>query len=150
MAHHQHSTSPHVTSKGTFSERASATNIPVRVEWLRQGGRAPSEVSERPRWQSTPRPARIRCIALHIAFQSQFRRLFSLCRYLIVNEHCGVVANCDHPSEWVHWVNQQNVNRSGSHTQGSICTRHFVHHICLCYSHKICCLIMWHALFRYL
>jgi len=26
---------------------------------------------------------------------------------------------CDHMSEWVHWVHQQNVNRSGSHMQTS-------------------------------
>jgi len=128
----------------------SAKNISVRAEWLRQSGRAPSEPSETPRWQTTPRPAPIRRVALHIALRSRFRRFFSLCRYPIVNEHCGVVANCDHTSEWVHWVHQQNVNRSGSHTQGSISTKYFVYHIRLCYSHKIRYLIIWHALFKYL
>jgi len=38
--------------------------------------------------------------------------------------------------------------RSGSY--GSISRRHAVHHICLCYSHKIPCLILWPALFKYL
>jgi len=128
----------------------SAKNITVRAEWLCQSGRAPSEPSETPRWKTTPRPAPIRRVALHIAPRSQFRRFFSLCRYPIVNEHCGVVANCDHTSDWVHWVHQQNVNRSGSHMQGCISTRHFVYHIRLCYSHKIRYLIICHALFKYL
>ena len=47
------------------------------------------------------------------------------------------------------WVHQQNGNRTGSHMQGSISTRHFVYHLRLCYSHKICYLIIWHALFKY-
>jgi len=29
---------------------------------------------------------------------------FSLCRSPIWNKHSGVVANCDHTSDWVHWV----------------------------------------------
>jgi len=128
----------------------SAKNISIRAEWLHLSGRAPSEPSEIPRWQTTPRLAPIRCVALHIALRSRSRRFFSLCRYPIVNGQCGVVANCDHTLEWVHWVHQQNVNRSGSHTQGSISTRHFVYHIRLCYSHKIRYLIIWHALFKYL
>jgi len=66
----------------------------------------------------------------------------------MVNYQRGVVANCDHTSEWVHWVRQQDVYRSRSHMQGSISTRHFVYHIRLCYSHKIRYLIIWHALFR--
>jgi len=131
-------------------EVSSAKNISIRAEWLRQSGRAPSEPSETPLWQTTPRPAPIGRVALHIALRSRFRRFVSLCRYPIVNVHRGVVANCDHTSEWVHWVRQQNVYRSGSHTQGSISTRLFVYHIRLCYSHKIRYLIIWHALFRYL
>jgi len=131
-------------------DMSSAKNISVRAEWLRQSGRAPSEPSETPWWQTTPRPAPIRRVALHIALRSQFRRFFPLCPYSILNDHCGIVANCDHTSEWVHWVHQQNVNWSGSHMQGFISTRHFVYHICLCYSHKIRYLIIWHALFQYL
>jgi len=77
-------------------------------------------------------------------------RFFSLCQYAIVNENSGVVANCDHTSEWVDWVHQQNVNRSGGHMQGSISSKHFVYHIRCCYSHKICYLMIWHALFEYL
>ena len=83
---------------------SSAKNISVRAEWLRQSGRAPSEPSETPRWRTTPRPASIRRVALHIALRSPFRRFFSLCRSAILNKHSGVVANCDHTSEWVHWV----------------------------------------------
>jgi hypothetical protein len=85
------------------SATSSAKNISVRVEWLRQRGRAPSEPSETPRWQITLRPAPIPRIALHITRRSQFRCFFSLCRYPIVNQHCGVVANCDHASEWKQW-----------------------------------------------
>jgi len=128
----------------------SGRNGSVRAEWLRQSGRAPSEPSEPPRWQTTLRPVPKRRVALHIALRSQFRHFFWLCRYPIVHENCRVVANCDHTSEWVHWVHQQNVNRSGSHIQGSISTRHFVYHIRLCYSHKIRYFIIGQALFKYL
>jgi len=138
-----------ITASKSISKLTSAKNISVQAEWLRQSGRAPSEPSETPRWQTTPRPAPIRRVALHIAVRSRFRSFCSLCRYPIVNGHCGVVANCDHTSERVHWVHQRNVNRSRSHTQGSISTRHFVYHIRLCYSHKIRYLIIWHALFKY-
>jgi len=120
----------------------SAKNISIRAEWLRQGGCAPSEPSETHRWQTTPRPAPIGCVTLHIALRSQFRRFVSLCQYPIVNDHRGVVANCAHTSGWVHWVRQQNVYRSRSHMQGSISTRHFAYHIRLCYSHKIRYLII--------
>jgi len=104
---HQHKTFP------------SGRNGCVRVDAFHQSGHAPSKLSETPRWQLTPRPAPIPCVTLHITLQSQFRRFFSFCRYRIENWHCGVVANCDYTSEWVHWVYQQNVNRSGSHTQTS-------------------------------
>jgi hypothetical protein len=82
----------------------SAKNISVPAEWLPQSGRAPSEPSETPRWRMTHRPASIPRIALHITLRSLFRHFFSLCRCLILNKHSGVVANCDHMSEWVHWV----------------------------------------------
>ena len=83
------------------SHTTSAKNISVRAEWLRQSGRAPSEPSETPRWRITPCPASIPRVALYITLQSPFRRFFSFCRSPI---HSGVVANCDHTSEWVHWV----------------------------------------------
>jgi len=127
---------------GLSCSGSSANNISVRAEWLLQCQLAPSELSESPRWQTTPRPAPIRCVMLHIALLSQFRRVLSLSRYPVVNEHCGVVANCDHTSGSFHWVHQQNVNRSGSSTQGSISTRHFVYHIRLCYSPMIRYLIL--------
>ena len=82
----------------------SAKIISVRAEWLRQSGRAPSELSETPRWRITPRPASIPCVALHIALRSPFRRFFLLCPSPILNKHSGFGANCDHMSEWVHWV----------------------------------------------
>jgi len=84
--------------------QASAKNISVRAEWLRQSGRAPSEPRETPRWRIPPRPASIPCVALHIALRSPFRRFLSLCLSRILNKHSGVVANCNHTSEWVHWV----------------------------------------------
>jgi len=83
---------------------SSAKNISVRAEWLRQSGRAPSEPSETPRRRITPLPAWILCVGLHIALRSLFRRFFSLCQSPIVHKHSGVEANCDHTSEWVHWV----------------------------------------------
>jgi len=87
-----------------FSLPTSAKDISVRAEWLRQSGRALSEPSETPRWRITPRPASIPGVALHIALRSLFHRFFLLCRSPILNERSGVVANCDHTSEWVHWV----------------------------------------------
>jgi len=44
------------------------------------------------------------CVALHIALRSPCRHFFSLCRSPILNTHSGVVANCEHTSEWVDWV----------------------------------------------
>ena len=126
-----------------FTCSTSAKDISVQAECFRQSGRAASELSEIPRWQNAPFPAPIRLVALHIGLRLRFRLSLSLCRYPIVNEQCGVVANCDHMAEWVHWVHQQNVNRSGRHTQGSISTKHFVYHIRLCYSHNIRYLIIW-------
>jgi len=82
----------------------SAKNISVRAEWLRQSGRAPSEPSETPQWRMTQRPATIPRVALHIALRSPFRHFVSLCWSPISDIHSGVVANCDHTSEWVHWV----------------------------------------------
>jgi hypothetical protein len=83
---------------------SSAKNISVWADWLRQSGRTPSEPSETPRWRNTPRPAWIPRVELHIALRSPFRRFFSLCQSPILNKHSGVVANCDHTSEWVHCV----------------------------------------------
>jgi hypothetical protein len=47
--------------------------------------------------------ARCQCHASRCISPSD-RRFFSLCRSPIVDKHSGVVANCDHTSEWVHWV----------------------------------------------
>jgi len=87
-----------------FKNTSSAKNISVRAGWLHQSGCAPSEPSETPRWRITPRPTSILLIALPIAIRSPFRHYFSLCRSPILNKHSGVVANCDHMSQWVHWV----------------------------------------------
>jgi len=94
------------THLGSITEifAASAKNISVRAEWLRQSGRAPSELSETPCWRITPRPVSIPRVALHIALRSPFRRFFLLCPSPILNKHSGFGANCDHTSEWVHWV----------------------------------------------
>jgi len=82
----------------------SAKNISVWADWLRQSGRALSELLETPRWWITPRTASIPRVELHIALRSLFLLFFSLCRSPILNKHSGVVANCDHTSEWVHCV----------------------------------------------
>jgi hypothetical protein len=93
-----------VTPVNVQYDATSAKNISVWADWLRQSGRAPSEPSETPRWRITPRPASIPRVELHIALRSPFRRFFSLCRSPTLNKHSGVVANCDHTSEWVHCV----------------------------------------------
>jgi len=67
----------------------------------------------------TPHLVPIPHIALHIARRSQVRDFFTLCWYPIVSEHCGIVANCGHMSEWVHWKHQKNANRSGSNKNTS-------------------------------
>jgi len=90
--------------RARWRSTSSAKNISVRAEWLRPSGRAPSEPSETSRWRVTPRPASIPRVALHIALRSLFHHCFLLCRSPIINERTGVVANCDHTSEWVHWV----------------------------------------------
>jgi len=82
----------------------SAKNISLRAEWLRQSGRPPSELSEISRWRITPRLASIACVGFHIAIRSLFRSVFSLSRSGNFNTHSGVVAKCDHTSEWVHWL----------------------------------------------
>jgi hypothetical protein len=82
----------------------SQNNISVRAEWLCQSGRAPSEPPETPQWRITPCPASIPRIALHIALLLLVHSLFLLYRFPILNERSGVVANCDHTSEWDYWV----------------------------------------------
>jgi hypothetical protein len=83
---------------------SSAKNISVRVEWLRQSSRAPSQPSETPRWRITAHLVSIPGATLHIALQSLFHRFFSLWQSPVSNDHCGLQANCDHMSEWIHWV----------------------------------------------
>jgi len=85
-------------------DHASANSISVQAEWLRESGRAPSEPSETPWWRITLRLASQPRVALHIVLRSPFRHFFSLCRSPILNKHSGVVGNCDHMSERVHWV----------------------------------------------
>jgi len=45
------------TNGGAMAQAASAKNISVRAEWLRQSGRAPSVPSETLGWLITPHPA---------------------------------------------------------------------------------------------
>ena len=87
-----------------FKPGSSAKKYSVRAEWLHQSGRTPSEPSETPRWWSTPRPASIQRITLYIPLRSLFHCLFAFCRSPILNDHSGIVANCDNTSELVHWV----------------------------------------------
>jgi len=86
------------------SYTSSAENISGRAEWLRHSGRAPSEPSETPQWRITLCRASRPLVASHIALRSPFHCFFSICRSPILNKHYGVVAYCDHTSEWVHWV----------------------------------------------
>jgi len=58
----------------------SAKVISVRAEWLRQGGRAPSQLWETPGWLITLRPASIPRVTLHIALGLPYRLCFWLCR----------------------------------------------------------------------
>ena len=81
-----------------------AKKYSIRVEWLHQSGRALSEPLETPQWRITLRPAWIQCVALYIALRSLFHCLFGFCQSPVVNDHSGVVANCENTSEWVHWV----------------------------------------------
>jgi len=55
-------------------------------------------------WQLTLLPASIPPVALPIALRSLFHCSFLFCRSAISDEHSVVVANCDHTSDWVHWV----------------------------------------------
>jgi len=91
-------------ARGGGGSKASAGNISVWAEWLRQSGRGPSELPETSQWRRTTCQAVIQRVALHIALPSQFHHFFSLYWSPIINEHSGVVANCDHTSEWVPWV----------------------------------------------
>jgi len=92
-----HISSP--SSLGFISKKKSAW-----AGWLRQSGCAPSERSETPRWRISPRPASIQRVTLYIALRSLFHCVLAFCRSPILNDHSGVVANCDYTSECVHWV----------------------------------------------
>jgi hypothetical protein len=87
-----------------FEVVTSAKKYSLRAQWLHQSGRPPSEPSETPQWRITPRPASIQPVALYIALRLLFHCLFAFCQSPILNDHSGVVANCDNTSEWVHWV----------------------------------------------
>jgi len=89
---------------GQVQDTPSAKKDSVCAEWLCQSGCTPLEPSETPRWRITPHRVSIPRVALHIPLQSLFHRLFSLCQSPILKEHSGVGANCEHTSEWVHWV----------------------------------------------
>jgi len=75
----------------------------ISEKHFRPGGMAPSERTRSIRAVRDTPASRPRVVS-HIALQSPFHRFFSLCRSPILNKHSGVVANCDHTSEWVHWV----------------------------------------------
>jgi hypothetical protein len=82
----------------------SAKNISVWADWLCQSGRAPSGPSETPQWRIPSRLASEPRVKLHITLRSPFRHFLSLCRSPTLNKHSGIVANCEHTSEWVHCV----------------------------------------------
>ena len=95
---------PPASQRILSTEAPWGKNVSVRAEWLCRSGSAPSAPSEIPRWRITPRPASIQRVAFHIALWSLFHRFFSFSQSPILNNHSGLVANCDHTSEWVHWV----------------------------------------------
>jgi hypothetical protein len=78
--------------------------ISVWAEWHHQSGCAPSEASETPGWWSPLCAASIPRVMLQITFRLLFHSVFSLGQSPVLNEHFGIVANCDHTSEWVDWV----------------------------------------------
>ena len=84
-------TGKHPGSTKAFGCTASGKNISVWVEWIYQSERAPSELSETPRWRITLCPASRPRVALHIALRSPFCHFFPLCRSPISNKHSGVV-----------------------------------------------------------
>jgi hypothetical protein len=77
----------------------SAKKDSVQAELVHQSGRASPEPSETPRWRIIPCPASIKSVALYIALWSLFHCLFAFCRSPILNDHSGVVANCDNKTE---------------------------------------------------
>jgi len=72
-------------------DRASAKDISVRAEWLRQSGRAPSESSQTPQWRITRRPASILPVALHITLWSPFLVALSVSHFKQTLWCCGQV-----------------------------------------------------------
>jgi len=96
------STTRHISwvINGIGPSRSSAIN----KKHFCPGEMALSEPSETPRWQITLRPVSTPHVGSHITLWSPFCHFFPLSRSPISKEHSGVVANCDHTSEWVHWV----------------------------------------------
>jgi len=82
----------------------SAKKKSVCAEWLHQCKPTQSDLSETPWWLNNPFPASIPRVALHIALRLWLHHFFLLCQSCILNEYYGTMANCDHMSEWVHWV----------------------------------------------
>jgi len=90
--------------EGSCTGSTSAKKTSVWADWLHQSGRTPSEPSETAWGRITPRLGSMPRVTLHIALQSQFHHFFSLGRSALLNEHSGVVVNCDHTLEWVQRV----------------------------------------------
>ena len=83
---------------------ASRRRISFWAEWLRRSRRSLLQLSITPWWRNAPPPALMGHFAWHMALRSPFHPSFSLGVSSILNKHSAVVANCDHPSELVHWV----------------------------------------------
>jgi hypothetical protein len=89
---HDHSLQVHLHQQKSFPSGRTGC---VRVDALRQSGpRHPGGGSLRARRQYHASS----CIS------PSDRRFFSFCRPPTLNKHSGVVANCNHTSEWVHCV----------------------------------------------
>jgi hypothetical protein len=95
---------PAVCSSACMNNVHQQKNISVRAEWQIPSGRDPPELVEAHWWRITPCTSSIPHMALHFSLQTRFHHFFLLCRFPILNKHNGLLANCDHKSEWVHRV----------------------------------------------
>jgi hypothetical protein len=96
---------------GNCASGTGCLSIDISKKHFCRGGMAPSEwmrsvraVRETPVADYSMPGVNATRVTLHIALRSLFLRFFSLCRSPNLIKHSGVVVNCDHTSECVHWV----------------------------------------------
>jgi hypothetical protein len=76
----------------------------LRPQGLCQSVCARADLSETYRWRSMQHLAPVKHVALHSALWSLLHLFILVSQSPSSNDHSGVVANCDHRSECVHWV----------------------------------------------